>query len=168
MAYVILFVIVCIVFFCFSKFRRKPAPDDDSLSLDLRHRYLAEFVPQHLESSGFFTPAFLERLAAALLETGNLPKLEQGDLLEGVNLREAYAALTWCTSVASARFKNRDVIESAEGVGARYVYLKFTRPEVCPRKPKENRYKVGEPVPLYPCEDCDCNPACLPWYKLSW
>lgn len=148
--------------------------DKKSFALDIKdvqqQKYMALHVPEALEKTEYFMPRFLSKVAQEYLRSSNAPKLTPEDLKENVNFNEAFTIFTKICRDTFARYKNYTTITAqAREVEAKYIVLKVTRPEVnCPRIPKEHRYKVGEDIPLFPCEDCDKDVSCLPWYKYEW
>lgn len=157
--------------------RRKQRKNKDvrknSFALDIKEipeqKYMALHIPKLLDKTELFMPSFLSKVAAQYLESFNAPKLTPEDIKEGVNYNEAFYIYSKICRDTFARAKSHYMIQNANNVEAKYIVLKITRPEVdCPHIPKEHRYKVGEEIPEYPCEDCDKDVSCLPWYSYEW
>ena len=149
-----------------SKGRRKPKGTDSETK---RRRFMAKEVPEALEKAGMFSPSFMQKVAVSYLETGNPPELSEGDLTAGADYSDAYNEFLRIQRVLSGRQSAMSMLEGARKGGAKSAVLKVTRKDVnCDRVPKERVYRLDEDIPIYPCDDCDAQPACLAWYSYVW
>ena len=145
---------------------------NNPLAIDIKdlemQRYMACHVPELLGKTKLFVPAFLSKVTETYLKSPNPPILSPDNLLESSRFNEAKTVYYRIVRDTFARYQNLKKINNAVSVEAKSIILDFTRPGVCLRKPKKHSYKVGENIPLYPCEDCDKEVNCLPWYKYEW
>lgn len=154
-----------------SKTRRRREPNGYSFQAveKRRKRFMAKEVPAALEKAGMFAPLFLQKAAVSYLETGNPPELSEGDLTAGADYSDAYNEFLRIQRVLSGRQSAMSMLEGARKSGAKSAVLKVTRKDVnCDRVPKERVYRLDEDIPIYPCDDCDVQPACLAWYSYVW
>jgi hypothetical protein len=149
-----------------SKGRRKPKGTDSETK---RRRFMAKEVPEALEKAGMFTPAFMQKVAVSYLETGNPPELSEGDLKNGVDWTEALDEWSRIQLVVSGRQNAFETLENARNIDMKKIELKVLRKDVaCDKVPAKRVYRLDEDIPIYPCDDCDVQPACLAWYSYVW
>jgi hypothetical protein len=134
-----------------------------------QRRFMAETVPALLQDYNVFLPCFYSRFAAEYIQTGHDAKIEQTDIVEGVDAGYAYWVLNHCCYLASMRFPHIKMIENAKDVEARYIkFSVFRSNPSCSLVPQNKKYKVGDKIPIFPCADCKEEKPCIFTYAYDW
>lgn len=152
----------------FNLFKKK---NDNSLALPVRfdYTYYAENIPPLVQTYKVFKDSFLARISESFLNDKTAPKVTTDDLLEGIDYNYAWWVFNHCQHIIAARYSLLCSLENAKKAEVSYIDFKVFRPcPTCDKIPKNQKFKMTDNIPLYPCLDCKEENICIFAYDYRW
>lgn len=132
-------------------------------------RFMAQNLPELLQTYNVFYPCYFTRLAERVLLDGTIERYRNDEILPDATPEQAFAAFYEASRILSSRYNNLQTLKNATKSKAKYVTLKVDKGNPnCPRVPSEHKYKIKDEIPVFPCLDCKEDPQCNIWYKIDF
>lgn len=136
---------------------------------------IASFFQQE-KHQGIFKGAFFSKFSASFLGNETYPPITEEDINEGVSLDHARYIFHTALLIGSLRSHQEENITKMRKAEPKRIIMKVFRIGtvdrktglLCPKAPKEKKFRPDADIPLYPCFDCECDPMCDIWYKAEF